>query len=217
MKTKYCGIGSKEELQVVANAGCAYIGFVFAASKRRVELSDVISWLHSVEYNQEIVALVVHPTLEDVKALYEAKVFSILQLHGNETVEDVKELRAHFPALKIWKAVHVDEEANKKLHAFAPHVDALLLDTKTSHAWGGTGKTFEWRKIPGFIDVLSPYKKPLLIAGGINRTNVQALLQYDVYGLDLSSGIERNGKKDQHAIEELEEVMEQYENRRLPY
>ncbi|MED4127066.1 MULTISPECIES: phosphoribosylanthranilate isomerase [Shouchella] len=208
MKTKYCGIQSKEDLEVVAHSLCDYIGYVFAKSKRQVLLDDVMHWNQSVPHEKKNVALVVNATIEQIKPLFEANIFHVLQLHGSESVESVKAVRHAYPTIELWKAIHVDDSTVEQLHRYAPYVDGLLLDTKSTQAWGGTGQTFDWERIPTFIQVANRYETPLFIAGGIKKENIQDAQQYNVFGLDLSSGIERNGRKNIRAIEELEEVIE---------
>ena len=68
-------------------------------------------------------------------------------------------------------------------------VDYLLLDTYVKHAYGGSGKTFDWSLI-GEVD------HPYFLAGGLNETNVQRAAQTGAYALDLSSGIETDDVKD---------------------
>ena len=68
-------------------------------------------------------------------------------------------------------------------------VDWLLLDTYVKHAYGGSGKTFDWSLI-GEVD------HPYFLAGGLNETNVQKAAQTGAYALDLSSGIETDDVKD---------------------
>ncbi|MBG9784508.1 phosphoribosylanthranilate isomerase [Shouchella lehensis] len=212
MKTKYCGIQSKEDLEVVAHSLCDYIGYVFAKSKRQVFLDDVMGWIQSVPHQKKNVALVVNATIEQIKPLFEANIFHVLQLHGSESVDTVKAIRHAYPTIDLWKAIHVDDRTVEQLHCYAPYVDALLLDTKSAQAWGGTGQTFEWRHIPTFIEIANRYDTPLFIAGGINKDNIQDAQHYNVFGLDLSSGIEQNGRKNKRAVEELEEVIKRDEN-----
>ena len=67
-------------------------------------------------------------------------------------------------------------------------VDWLLLDTYVKHAYGGSGKTFDWSLI-GKVD------HPYFLAGGLNESNVQRAAQTGAYALDLSSGIETDDVK----------------------
>ena len=68
-------------------------------------------------------------------------------------------------------------------------VDYLLLDTYTKHAYGGSGKTFDWSLI-GDINHL------YFLAGGLNESNIERAAQTGAYALDLSSGIETDDRKD---------------------
>lgn len=75
-------------------------------------------------------------------------------------------------------------------------VDALLLDTYDPQG-GGSGRTFDWARIPHFQQAAAAYGLPLFIAGGLEPRNVSELLTgYAPDGVDVSSGVESGGIKD---------------------
>lgn len=115
------------------------------------------------------------------------KVIDIIQLHGGESLHYIEKLRKLTSAPIVYAVrveTHRDIEQADKLP-----VDWLLLDTYVKHAYGGSGKTFDWLLI-GKVD------HPYFLAGGLNETNVQKAAQTGAYALDLSSGIETDDVKD---------------------
>ena len=71
-------------------------------------------------------------------------------------------------------------------------VDYYLFD----HGSGGTGESFDW-------SMLKEVNKPVFLAGGINLSNIDEALKMNVYGLDVSSGVETDGFKDREKIKEI--------------
>ena len=63
--------------------------------------------------------------------------------------------------------------------------DYLLLDSGQ-----GTGETFDWSLLKGM-------NRPFFLAGGLNPDNViRAISDVHPYGVDVSSGVETDGRKD---------------------
>ena len=121
---------------------------------------------------------------------------SAVQVHGHLPVEGLIELRGLLPGLELIKTVHVTgEEAVARARDYAPHVDMLLLDSRTDDRLGGTGLTHDWSissRIVQAVDV------PVVLAGGLNPENVaRAIEQVGPAGIDANSGLEHtDGSKD---------------------
>ncbi|WP_052366038.1 hypothetical protein [Geomicrobium sp. JCM 19055] len=81
------------------------------------------------------------------------------------------------------------------MSAYAPIVDGFIVDAGTKTERGGTGQTFDWKKAPTYIHFAKQLNVPLYIAGGVHEHNVQQLLEMQPDGIDVSSGIETEGKK----------------------
>ncbi len=84
------------------------------------------------------------------------------------------------------------------ISAYAPHVDAFLLDsgrpTASTPVLGGTGKTHDWTVSADFARAS---QKPVFLAGGINAANAEeAIRRVRPYGLDLCSSVRSNGQLD---------------------
>ena len=120
----------------------------------------------------------------------------VLQLHGDETPERVKEIGLRF-GVKTMKAVPVAVAADLAvLPAFADAADMILFDAKPvpgAALPGGNGLSFDWRLLEDVrID------RPWLLAGGLNADNLlTALGATGAPGVDVSSGVEASpGIKD---------------------
>ncbi|WP_247747197.1 phosphoribosylanthranilate isomerase [Alkalihalobacillus sp. BA299] len=213
-KLKYCGNHSLQDVQNVASSNADYIGFVFAESKRMVRANVVASWLENVKTydNKKIVALFVNASVAEIEKVVSLAPIDIIQCHGHETPEEVQALqqRVNKP---IWKVIHHKDEAWNDLQNYSPYVDAFIIDSKVKGQWGGTGKTFDWSHIPKYIEQGNLLQTPVYIAGGINPTNIDQLLAYRPYGIDISSGIEYNGIKDKTLITQIEERINHYDRK----
>lgn len=209
---KFCGNQSLEDLKLTASSNADYIGFIFAPSKRKVAAEKVGKWIQCVELkNKRLVGIFVHATLSEIENVLLNVPLSIIQCHGNETVEDIMKIK-HYTHLKIWKAIHHGDGAIDKMKQFAGIVDGFIIDTKMNNVWGGSGVAFDWSYIPSYMQEARRQGVICLIAGGVNVDNIETLLNYDIDGIDLASGIEINGNKDIERIRIIEKWVKHYEN-----
>ncbi|MFV8828365.1 phosphoribosylanthranilate isomerase [Alkalihalobacterium sp. APHAB7] len=212
-KLKFCGNHSLHDVNNVINSQAEYIGFVFAESKRKVTAEDVNSWLKSVPTNhtKRVVALFVNATISEIEEIVSKVPVDIIQCHGHETPELVQEIKQRVKKT-IWKVIHHKEKAWQNMSDYAPFVDAFIIDSKVKGQWGGTGITFNWGHIPKYIEQGKSLQRPVFIAGGINPSNVDELLTYYPDGIDISSGIEKDGTKDKTLIKLIEERITNHDN-----
>lgn len=122
----------------------------------------------------------------------------VVQLHGNESPQLAQSIKNELP-VQVWKVFAIGKMADDGLTAhqrLAPYkgtVDAVLIDT----AGGGTGQTFDWRVIAEYREASEAIHVPLYVAGGLHPDNVHELLDgYTPDGIDVSSGVETDGRKD---------------------
>ena len=123
---------------------------------------------------------------------------SVIQLHGKETIQRCKELKRTFPTIKFWKAVRIQSQGDLLLaKKYESAVDAILIDAWNQNSLGGTGERIpiEWLKKKDFAI-------PWWLAGGISSEWIEsALKEINPYGVDLSSGVEKElGIKDNRII-----------------
>ncbi len=213
-KVKICGIRFMEDIEVLNEYKPDFAGFVLAPSKRRIEISQLKYLVSGL--NQEIipVGVFVNPESSLISEAIVAGI-KILQLHGDESpqdIEDVKNLlvRENQTRIQIWKAIRIRKEEetdplnsqakNSSYQDFSGLVNGILYDKYDSHAYGGTGKVFDWNLIKGCSgrDRVTP---PLILAGGLTVDNVESAISTVLpYCVDVSSGVETNGLKDRHKI-----------------
>lgn len=134
--------------------------------------------------------------MENIIDLVQEKIINVVQLHGDETEEYIKELRTHIPKTKIIKAVRVSTNEDI-IDCENTLADYLLFDSRSLDAYGGTGKAFDW-------SLIKEIKKPFFLAGGINNDNIEeAIMSLDPFVIDISSAVETQGYKDKNKIKEM--------------
>ena len=188
VRVKICGITTVGDARQAIEAGADALGLVFAASARRVSQKQALRISGTIGPWISLVGVFVDEDPRTVKQIAEKCRLSAVQLHGNESPEDVKKL---WP-LRVIKAIRVsDKEDLIAVRRYNP--DAYLIDAKVSGAQGGTGRRFPWRLVEG-----KRFCAPLIVSGGLDPSNVrEAVKRLSPYGVDVSSGVERSpGIKD---------------------
>ncbi|MFQ5975173.1 MAG: phosphoribosylanthranilate isomerase [Candidatus Hydrothermarchaeales archaeon] len=197
VKVKICGITSKEDAANCLRLGADAIGTVVDVpvdTPRKITTTKAGDIHSSLPFLTPGVAVIMPKSVEEtVEMVLKIRPYAV-QLHGNESIEFLKELKDRLQ-IKIIKTVHVkDEKAFKAAYEYSKYCDAILLDTATSKL-GGSGLKHDWgisKKIVGNI------KKPVILAGGLRPENVkEAVREVMPYGVDVSSGVESEaGRKD---------------------
>lgn len=137
---------------------------------------------------------------------YEQSGAHSLQLVDEVSNEALQDLRQRLPETKLVQVIHVlDEFAVDEAMRLAEVVDVILLDSGNPNlqvkVLGGTGRTHNW-KISKRIVELCP--KPVYLAGGLKSSNVSdAIAQVTPYGLDLCSGVRKDGDLDENLLQEF--------------
>ncbi len=190
---KICGIKTSEALEAAIAGGARWIGLVlYEKSPRNMPLKTAEALADLARGRASVVVLLVNPPDDRLAEVLHHVGPDILQLHGQESLERVAEIRSAFD-VRIIKAVGVATEADVA-NAFAYHApgrlaDLVLLDAKPppgSETTGGHGIPFDWR-ILSAVPIDSPY----MLAGGLTPDNVrQAILKTGAPYVDVSSGVE---------------------------
>jgi phosphoribosylanthranilate isomerase len=190
VRVKICGITSIEDALAAARFGADALGFIFAESPRRVTPDHTRSIIAKLPPFVLRVGLFVNESVERIAEIREYCGLHLVQLHGDETEEDVNRLGTG--VIKVMKA---GGAAPISTDAFP--TATLLLDTYSPNARGGTGKAFDWNLATG------PAKcRPIILAGGLTPENVtDAVRIVDPYAVDVSSGVEsKPGRKDHEKL-----------------
>lgn len=182
-KVKICGLSTPEVVQTAVEAGADYIGFVFAPSKRQVTLEQARQLATGIPKGVQKVGVFVSPQREEVAKACQVVGLDLIQVHGPMDENILQE----FPQQTI-RAVQVGQDAALP----ETSADYLLFDAPVA----GSGETFNWQELES-----QNVTKPFFIAGGLTEDNVaDAICFFHPYAVDVSSGVETNGKKDQEKI-----------------
>ena len=207
-KVKMCGISKVETIPAIVDAKPDYMGLVFAPSKRQVTVEQakiLVEELHkqyAVRYNSETIKTVgvfVNETVENLLKIAEEVKLDVIQLHGDEDESFIQILKEQ-SNVEVWKAVQVRSaaDAEKWIDSSA---DMLLFDAYHKDERGGTGEVFDWSS-------LDEFERPFMLAGGIDSTNVaRAIRTVRPYGIDISSGIETEGVKDDEKMKAFTNIV----------
>jgi len=202
MHVKICGLSEARHIRAASQSGARYLGFVFfQKSPRNISISQARNLMVDVPDGICKVALTVNASDDFLGDLMDILPIDMLQLHGNEPVERVAELRARF-GLPVMKAVGVSDESDlAALDEYARVSDQLLVDAKppkTSELPGGNGLSFDWRLIAN-----RRWPVPWMLAGGLTPENMaEAVRLTGANQVDVSSGVESApGVKDTKRIE----------------
>ena len=200
-KVKMCGISKVETIPAVVEAKPDYMGLVFAPSKRQVTVEQakiLIEELHKQcinHYDTKVVKTVgvfVNETLDNLVRIADTANLDAVQLHGDEDEAFIQSLKER-TNVEVWKAVQIRRAADAEAWIDSS-ADMLLFDAYHKDERGGTGDVFDW-------SCLDTFERPFMLAGGIDSTNVaRAIRTVRPYGIDISSGIETNGVKDDEKI-----------------
>lgn len=184
-KIKLCGLTRMCDIETANALLPEYIGFVFAPKSRRYvspEQAAVLKRALSPEI--QAVGVFADEQIEQIAALLSAGVIDVAQLHGNEDEACIERLRActDKPIIKAFR-VGGESDIQRAQESAAAYV---LLDSGS----GGTGTAFD-------RELLTKISRPYFLAGGLTVSSVaEAVKRWRPYGVDVSSGIETEGKKD---------------------
>jgi phosphoribosylanthranilate isomerase len=197
---KICGNTSLEDAWLAAEAGADAVGFVFAASPRRVTAEQVASITPRLPDALEKIGIFVDSSLEEVEATVRKCGLSGVQLHADGGAELPSQLRKRLgPGLRILRVVHYGADAPVQADVLAQdmNIDALLVDSRTATAVGGTGIAFDWDEASESL-FRNTATKRYIAAGGLNPENVaNAIAKLNPWGVDVVSGVEAApGRKD---------------------
>ena len=218
-KVKMCGISKVETIPAVVEAKPDYMGLVFAQSKRQVTVDQakiLVSELHKQyanRYNRDViqwsndvvqefiktVGIFVNETLDNLVTIATEVNLDAVQLHGDEDEVFIQSLKER-TNVEVWKAVQIRSAADAAAWIDSS-ADMLLFDAYHKDERGGTGEVFDWSS-------LDEFERPFMLAGGIDSTNVaRAIRTVRPYGIDISSGIETEGVKDDEKIKAFTNIV----------
>ena len=204
MKTtvKVCGMKDPKLIHTAIENGASYIGFIvnYPKSPRSISISELQNLTKQIPGHIKKVAVMINPKIEEAKQIENDCDF--VQLHGDETNNDIKKIKQQ-TKLKVIKAIKIkDEKDLNQLQQF-PDSDHLLLDTP---AMGQEGDEFNFNLLNHIQN------QNYFLAGKININNVGTALKY-TDRIDVNSSLEtEKGIKDPEKITEFFNKVKSYEN-----
>jgi phosphoribosylanthranilate isomerase len=195
---KICANTTLEDALLAADAGADAVGFVFAPSPRRVTVAEVALITPQLPATIEKIGVFVDATLEEIVSTVQACGLTGVQLHFDADPELPGKLHERLgPELRILRVLHFSAETAAQNadqiaeHARNPHVDAVLVDSHTATAAGGTGMTFDWDAAHTTLFQNAEARLRHIAAGGLNPLNVaEAIAALHPWGVDVASGVE---------------------------
>ncbi len=182
-RIKICGLTREEDALFCASQGADFLGFIFVPSTPRFiepeRAAAIATRLKDSESTSKIVGVFRDASPDYVREIATLVGLDLVQLHGNETDDDVRAIG--LPVIKSYRVG--DALPDTTTH---PSADWLLFDTFEERRAGGTGRRFDWSLLAAY-----PRTKPFFLAGGLNPDNIAgaiSLARPDA--VDVASGVE---------------------------
>ena len=203
---KICGITNTQQARSIAQFKIDAIGVIGVKKSPRFvteeECTKIFNAVEKVSSNIEKVFVIANEKLETIRSINNRSTPpSVIQLHGNESVDFCRELKNQFPTIKLWKAFRLKSINDLKgISQYENIIDAILLDAWDEKCLGGTGN-----RVPIELLLKKTFKVPWILAGGISAEIIPEIfskLRPD--GIDASSRLEISpGIKDLKKVESL--------------
>ncbi|WP_144568479.1 phosphoribosylanthranilate isomerase [Bacillus pseudomycoides] len=195
MKVKICGIIDVETAKKACEYGADAIGFIFAKSKREITPERAKQIIDELPADVMKVGVFVNESVEVIQKIVNDCGLTHVQLHGDEGNHHIG--RLNIPSIKA-VGVHSSEDIEQSPDYEA---DFLLFDSPKEKFHGGNGKIFSWKLLD---DMPNEIRKKCILAGGLHIENIkEAIETVKPYMVDVSSGVETDGKKDSEKIKQF--------------
>ncbi|MGG2093160.1 phosphoribosylanthranilate isomerase [Bacillus sp. S13(2024)] len=193
MKVKICGITDVETAKIACEYGAHAIGFVFAKSKREIAPEQAKQIIEELPVSVMKVGVFVNESIDVIQKIATYCGLTHVQLHGDEENHHIR--RLNIPSMK---AIGVSSSEDIK-RAQEYETDFILFDSPKEKFHGGNGKTFSWELLRS-----NTIEKKCILAGGLHLENItEAIEIVQPYMVDVSSGVETDGKKDIEKIKKF--------------
>ena len=198
-KVKICGLSEEKHILAAGEAEADFVGMIFAPSKRQVtpeKAAALVKAVRKLDKPPAVVGVFVNTPASEVNRIAAECTLDLVQLSGDEDWQYCLEIDK--PVIKV---IHVSDtdsvdnviaEIEEGFNTLQGRDVTYLLDTKSEDAYGGTGQSFSRQVAAGVAGRI-----PVIIAGGLNPENVAGVVdEVHPWGVDVSSGVETEGKKD---------------------
>jgi len=214
IRVKICGLMNRQDINLCVRAGVHMLGFV-------VDYPIPVPWNLTPAKARELIekvppfvgtCIVTGGSCEKVLTLVNKTCPNVVQLHHQETLDEVKEIarQLKIQGIKTIKALRIDSNGNCDFEISDPAmaaralaktgIAAILVDSYTNSMPGGTGVTVD---LATFRTIQQESSLPAILAGGLNSTNILPVIQkIHPFAVDVLTGVEnRPGEKDPEKIE----------------
>ncbi len=194
-KVKICGIKTLNAAKNAEKYGADFIGFIFWRKSHRYISPDGAKKIASKIHDSATVGVFVDEDIDEVNRIAEMVGLDYVQLHGHEDSKYAMSLKR--PVIKAYR--FGDNFNEDEANAFPAQY--ILIDSFQKGKMGGTGKPFRWSQS---AEAIKKIKKPVIMAGGISKDNVEeAISTVHPMGVDVSGSLEVNGEKSPELIKEF--------------
>ena len=193
---KICGITRLQDALLAESLGASAIGFVFAASPRRVDMDRAADIARAISI--EKVGVFVNAGLDTVLETKRACGLDVIQLHGDESPHFCRAVGG-----RVIKALRFKDESVLHRAQDFGNVWKILLDAYVPGIFGGSGQSIK----SGLLRQVADFSH-IILAGGIAASNVKEFMSHHPFGLDVSSGVESEaGIKDEAKMNGLFQLL----------
>ncbi len=199
IRIKICGITTLQDAKAAVSFGAHALGFILVKkSPRYVEPDRVRDIIREIPPFVQSVGVFVNEDPGRVGELISHCGLDLVQFHGEESPSCCKRFETR--AVKAFRVKDID--ILNEIRTYEGSVRAILLDSWSSRAHGGTGKSFDWSIARKVVEAVDP---PVILAGGLDVSTVsKAISQVRPFGVDVSSGVEKApGVKDKELVKEF--------------
>lgn len=206
IKWKVCGMKFSHNMLKVAQLRPDYLGFIFYDKSRRY-MPDTLSPddLRKLPKRTKKVGVFVNASSEEMLRNSKAYRLDLLQLHGEESPEQCRELKESGQRLIKVFSIGRDDFDFHQLDTYKPYVHYFLFDTRGKER-GGNGVTFDWSQLRRYDQEV-----PFFLSGGISLDNVPQLSElpfFNIHAIDVNSRFEvEPGVKDIPLLQKLKDKM----------
>ncbi|MCM8776116.1 MAG: phosphoribosylanthranilate isomerase [Candidatus Omnitrophica bacterium] len=200
-KVKICGNTNPEDAKLAAEWGADYLGFIFAESKRKLDIVTAKAVIDTLPHFEKFVGVFYNQPKSEVESIAKKLGLKILQFHGEETSLYCQAFMDK--GYEVIKTFRIKNEMSlKRIDEY--NVSAYLFDTYAKEERGGTGIPFDWNLIQDRPFV----HDKLFLAGGLNVNNVQtAISLIRPFAVDVASGVEKSpGRKDPDLLRQFIQI-----------
>lgn len=186
-RVKICGVTTEAQAGLIADLGADAIGLNFwPRSKRHLPLPNAMQWVPPFRTRLVLVGVVVNASDDEFRAIVDAGVVDVLQLHGDESPRRVAEVMKL--GLPVIKALQVKDETSLGILGDY-ETPVMLLDSYNPGQYGGEGRAFPW-ELAVEAKLRHPEKR-IILAGGLTPENVaEAIRGTHAAAVDVASGVE---------------------------